>query len=193
MQPVLLFLLAALIPLSGLTQRKSGDWQDYLSYANAYRVTEGDNKIFCATDGGLFYHDLQDNSLVKLTPREGLSDLGIQTIAWHKAKEMLFIAYKNSNIDLVFRNQVVNLGDIYRKQINGNKTINNVLFIGNEAYLACGFGIVAVNLDRREIKDTYIIGEGGNQIAVFDVESDGQRLYAATERGIYSADRKSVV
>jgi hypothetical protein len=191
MQSVLLFLLAAFIPLSGHTQRKSGDWQDYLSYANAYKVTSGDNKIFCATEGGLFYHDLQDNSLVKLTRRDDLSDMGIQTIAWHENKGLLFIAYKNSNIDLVFRNEVVNLGDIYRKQINGNKTINNVFFLGNEAYLACGFGIVAVNLDRREIKDTYIIGEGGTQIAVFDVESDGQRLYAATEGGVYSASLNS--
>ncbi len=187
MQHVLLILMTALLPLSGHTQRKSGDWQDYLSYANAFKVTEGDNKVFCATEGGLFYQDLQDNSLGKLTRREGLSDMGIQTIAWHKGKDMLFIAYKNSNIDLVFRNEVINLGDIYRKHINGNKNINNILFLGNEAYLACGFGIVAVNLDRREIKDTYIIGEGGNQIAVFDLESDGQRLYAATERGIYSA------
>jgi hypothetical protein len=100
--------------------------------------------------------------------------MGIQNLAYHKNLDMLLVAYKNSNIDLIFKDEVVNLGDIFRKQMTGNKAINNITFHGNEALLACGFGIVAVNLDRREIKDTYIIGENGAQVAVFDVEPTGK-------------------
>lgn len=187
MHKLITIFFAILIPLIGFTQRRAGEWQDYLSFANAYKVVEGNNKIFCATEGGLFYQDLQDNSLVKLTRRDGLSDMGIQNLAYHKNLEMLLIAYKNSNVDLVFKNEVVNLGDIFRKQMTGNKAINNITFHGNEALLACGFGIVAVNLDRREIKDTYIIGENGAQVAVFDVETDGQRIFAATANGVFTA------
>ncbi len=186
---LIIFLLIA--DFAGYAQRKPGEWQDYLSFSNAFKVVEGDNKIFCATEGGLYYHDLQDNSLVKITRRDGLSDAGLKTLAYHKEKEMLLVAYKNSNIDLVFKKEVVNLGDIFRKQMTGNKTINNVMFYGNEAFLACGFGVVAVNLDRREIKGTYIIGEGGTAIEVFDTGTDGQKLYAATAEGIYAANLNS--
>lgn len=186
---LIIFLLIA--DFAGYAQRKPGEWQDYLSFSNAFKVVEGDNKIFCATEGGLYYHDLQDNSLVKITRRDGLSDAGLKTLAYHKEKEMLLVAYKNSNIDLVFKKEVVNLGDIFRKQMTGNKTINNVMFYGNEAFIACGFGVVAVNLDRREIKGTYIIGEGGTAIEVFDTGTDGQKLYAATAEGIYAANLNS--
>ena len=175
------------MPFLALPQRNAGEWQDYLSYANAFRLTVGDNKIFCATEGGLFYKDLQDNSLTKLTRKDGLSDMSIQTIAYYKDKELLLIAYKNSNIDLVFKNQIINLGDIYRKQMAGDKTIYNIHFRENAAYLACGFGIVEINITGREIRDTYIIGPGGSQIPVYDVHTNGQRIYAATSEGIYSA------
>ena len=154
------------MPFLALPQRNAGEWQDYLSYANAFRLTVGDNKIFCATEGGLFYKDLQDNSLTKLTRKDGLSDMSIQTIAYYKDKELLLIAYKNSNIDLVFKNQIINLGDIYRKQMAGDKTIYNIHFRENAAYLACGFGIVEINITGREIRDTYIIGPGGSKIPV---------------------------
>ena len=172
-------------------QRKTGEWQDYLSYANAFKVAEGDNKIFCVTEGGLFYTDLMDNTLSKLTRKEGLSDVGIQNIAYSKSKDLLLVAYKNSNIDLVYKNRIVNLGDISRKQMTGDKTIYNILFHNNSAYLSCGFGIVEINTSRQEIKDTYIIGPGGSQITVYDVETDGQRLFAATPEGIYSASLNS--
>jgi hypothetical protein len=181
------FLVLLLVTLSGYARIKTGSWQEYLSYASTHKVAEGDGKIFCASLGGLFFIDLQDYTINKITRLDGLSDAGIQTMSYHTPKEMLLIAYKNSNIDLVFRNRVINLSDIQRKQMTGDKTIHNISFIGNDAYLSCGFGIVVIDIDRREIKDTYIIGQDGSQVAVFDTETDGQRLYAATAKGLYSA------
>lgn len=166
-------------------------WQDYLSYMNAYKVALGEDKIFCATDGGLFYVDFQDNSLTGVNRKSGLSDMGIQTIAYQAEKKILVIAYKNGNIDLVTQTRVINLADIQRKASSMDKTINNIFFHGSDAYLACGFGIVVINLERREIKDTYIIGENGSQIAVLDVQTDGQSLFAATINGIYKASLSS--
>jgi hypothetical protein len=30
-------------------------WQEYLSFANGKKVAVADNKIYCATEGGLLY------------------------------------------------------------------------------------------------------------------------------------------
>ena len=133
---------------------KAGTWQDYLSYTNALKVADAQDKVFSATEGGLFYLDMSDNSLNKISRQDGLSDSDIRTIAWHAGLNTLLVAYSNSNIDLVNSQGVVNIGDIFRKQITGDKSINSVTFIGNEAYLSCGFGIVVINLSRREISDT---------------------------------------
>ncbi|NLX28599.1 MAG: T9SS type A sorting domain-containing protein [Bacteroidales bacterium] len=175
------------IALGLQAQPANGKWQDYLSFVRAVKVADAGDKVFCATDGGLFYVDTEGGSIHKISSKDGLSDVGIRTIAWHGALEMLVVVYRNSNIDLITGNRIVNLGDIKRKLLPGDKTVYNVMFQGERAYLACGFGIVDIDLRAGEIRGTYVIGENGSQVRVFDVASDGQQLYAATAKGLLTA------
>lgn len=172
-------------------QRVKGNWQDYLSYTNATKIAVANDKIYCATEGGLLFYDLQDNSVNKFSGLNELSEFGIKTLAYSNENNVLVIAYDNSNLDLVFESGVINLSDIKRKQMVGDKTINNISFIGDEAYLSCGFGIVVINLQKKEIKDTYFIGDGGTALSVNDVEADAGFIYAATNNGILKADKNS--
>lgn len=165
-----------------------GDWTDYQSYASAINVEDTGSKIYCVTKGGLFSYDKADNSIQKMSGISGLSDVGIQRLAFSKENNLLLIAYQNANIDLMIGSSIFNLSDIKRKQLAADKTINNILFAGNLAYLSCGFGIVVINLEKKEIKDTYYIGNEGSYLKVFDLATDGKFLYAATENGIYKAN-----
>ena len=124
MQKYVLFLLSLFVVLQLDAQREQGSWQDYLSYSNAIDVSVGNNLVFCASDGGLFYIDQEDNSINKYG---GLSDLGIACIAYSQANNILCVAYSNSNIDLVSGSEVFNLSDIKRKTITVNKSIT-ILF-----------------------------------------------------------------
>jgi streptogramin lyase len=173
--------------LSVLSQPRLGQWTDYQSYAHAKSVVDTGDKIYCVTEGGLFSFNRADNSIRKLSGINGLSDVGVQRLAYNKENDVLVITYQNANIDLLIGNEVFNLSDIKRKQIPSDKTINNVLFVGDNAYLSCGFGIVVVNLKRKEIKDTYFIGQEGAYVNVQDMASDGTYFYAATTSGIYKA------
>lgn len=186
---VVVLVIAALWMFQAVAQRAQGSWHDYLSYTSAVKIALTPNKVFCATTGGLMYYDLEDKSINKFSAIAELSDFGIKTIAYSEENNVLIIAYNNSNIDLVYGSNVVNLPDIKRKQISSDKTINNISFIGNEAYFACGFGIVVLNLDKQEVKDTYYIGNGGSSIVVNDVTADDNFLYAATDNGILKANR----
>ena len=169
------------------SQTGIGEWTDYQSYASAKDVADTGDKIYCVTEGGLFSYSKSDNSVQKITGINGLSDTGAQKVAYDKENNVLFIAYQNSNIDLLIGNTVFNLSDIKRKQLQANKTINNILFSGKMAYLACGFGIVVVNLEKKEIKDTYFIGNEGDYLNVLDLATDGQFFYAATANGLFKA------
>lgn len=113
--------------------------------------------------GGLFTYNKNDNSVQKLSNINGLSDVLPESIGYGEESGTVLIAYANSNIDLIQDKEIFNLSDIKRKQIMGNKAINNVMFVGDLAYLSCGFGIVAVNTDKKEIKDTYYIAENGGR------------------------------
>ena len=165
-----------------------GEWTDYQSYAHAKNVVDTGTRIFCVTEGGLFRYDKADNSILKMTGINGLSDVGSQRLAYSTENDLLLISYYNANIDILIGSTIFNISDIKRKQISADKTINNVLFIGKLAYLSCGFGIVVINLEKKEIKDTYYIGKDGAYLNVFDLATDGTFLYAATADGVYKAD-----
>jgi len=174
--------------LFSFAQREKGSWQDYLSFVDATKIAVAPNKIYCATEGGLMHYDLEDNSINKFSGISQLSDFGIKTIAYSAENNVLVVVYNNCNIDLVYENKVQNLSDIKRKQIAG-KNINKVSFYENEAYLSCSFGIVVLNLQKQEVKDTYIIGQGGTNLNVNDTNSDANYLYAATNTGIFRAGK----
>ena len=127
-----------------------------------------------------------------MTRVNGLSDVNVSTIRYNINYKVLVIAYTNANIDLVYEDGIINISDIKRKSIFGNKTINNITFYGNTAYFSCGFGIVALDLDKKEIKDTYYIGPNGNATNVLDLACDGSKFYAATESGILKANYSGV-
>ncbi len=182
-----LFLLVFVIKPQVFAQPIIGEWTDYQSYAHARNVVDTGVKIYCVTEGGLFSYNKSDNSIQKMSGINGLSDVRAQRLAFSKENNLLLIAYQNANVDLLIGNEVFNLSDIKRKQISADKTINNVLFSGKLAYLSCGFGIVVINLERKEIKDTYFIGQEGAYLNVLGMATDGTFLYAATANGIYKA------
>lgn len=160
----------------------NGQWREHLSYQNTLQVISGD-KIYAATTAALFSVDnsLEINRYHKVN---GLSDIGVQQIGWDRQTEQLIIAYKNSNLDILKGGITRNISDIQKSTISGNKTIQAIYASGGTAFLSTGLGIILVNLSKYEIRDTWIIGNGGRQIGVNAFSEDNQHYYAATDEGL---------
>jgi len=165
-----------------------GEWRDHLSFRYTESVTESTKKVYVASESGIFSYSKSSNNIEKLTKVNVLSDVGISTINYSEDNSVLVVGYSNGNLDLVYNTNVFNLSDIKRETINGSKCINRIYFIDEFAYLSCGFGIVVVNLEKREIKETYYIGDLGVLLSVHEIKLDNNYLYAATNQGIYIAD-----
>jgi sugar lactone lactonase YvrE len=169
-----------------------GQWRDHLPYDYATTVEEAWDYIFCSTPYSLFYYDRPDNRINRLSKVNGLSDIGVSSVSYNQDQSILVVAYTNTNIDLILKNLVIiNIPDIKRKEILGLKTINSVMNYGRYAYLSCGFGIVVLDLQRKEIKDTYYIGPDGGAINVLSMAYNDTAFFAATEKGIYYADKNN--
>lgn len=159
-----------------------GQWREHLNYQHTIQVIKGDY-IYCATNNNLFLVD-EKSELERLSKVTGLNDIGVQQIGWDETTGQLVIAYNNSNLDVVKGNKVINIGDIKRSNFPGNKNINQVYCNGGLAYLSSGLGVIVVNLSRFEVKDTWIIGNNGNQSRVNGFCSNGTNFFAATEEGL---------
>ena len=181
-------LFLALLGLMGLVsagaeaQTAVGQWRDCLDYSQVWQVALSPEGVYAAGRGGLFFYDPAYSTLERMNKTTGLSDAGVSTIAYGDGT--LVVAYNNSNVDLVAGGRVYNLSDIKRSEISGDKSIYSIRIHGGNAYLATGFGIVVLDLDRREIKETYYIGTGGTYTTVRDVVFTADSLYAATAEGL---------
>ena len=165
-----------------------GKWRTHMPYQNVIDVELLGPKVYAATPYELFSYDKDDGAIHVLNKINGLSDIGISRIRCNEALGLLVVAYSNANIDLIDREgEIYNMSEIKDKNILGNKTINDVVFDGKLAYMACGFGIVVFDLERQEVKDTYYIGENGNAVNVTDIAFYGGRIYASTDNGLYYA------
>lgn len=165
-----------------------GNWRTHMPYQNVIGVEKLGSKIYAATNYELFTYDTDDNSLHILNKINCLSDIGISKISHNTTLDLLVVAYSNANIDLIDKEgNVFNMSDIKDKNILGNKTINDVVFKGDLAYFACGFGIVLYNLRRQEVVDTYYIGNNGGMVNVTDIAFFNDRIYASTDHGLYYA------
>ena len=170
-------------------QKTIYEWTTHVPGMKVINVEKVNEKIYAATPYEIFYYNTGDNSINKLTKVNGLSDFGINIMRYNPHTDMIFIGYSNANIDIIDKNEnITNISDIKNKSILGNKSINDVYFIDDKAYLCCGFGIVLIDLKKMEIKDTYIIGKNGSYLNINDITLYNDKLYAATSNGIYYAD-----
>jgi hypothetical protein len=161
-----------------------GLWKEHLPYNSAIDITAGDNKIYCATPYSLFTIDLNDNSIERLSRVTGLAETGISAVKYDEVNHKLFIAYNNSNIDIIYRNDIFNVPDIKRENVSGDKSIYNIYPLNGNYYLSTGLGVIVINGSRYEVKDSWFIGSGGSHVKVNGFTSDGSFYYAATEEGL---------
>ena len=168
-------------------QQPVGSWSDHLRYNTAYSIAAGTDEIFASTGSSILVYNIKYNELKKMSPVTGLSETGISFIAWSGENNILIIAYKSTNVDVIQKNSVYNIPDIMNKYIPGNKRINRIRTLGKYAYLATGFGIVVIDVVKMEIYDTWKPGPGPDNNEVFDIAFGNNTIYAATGNGIWYA------
>ena len=165
-----------------------GSWRIHTSLLEAKAVAIVDEKVYCGTSGGLFYLDKDEYSLNRLTKLDGFSEVDISAMKYSKNADVLIIGYENGTIDLLKKNTIYTISDIKNSTKTGSKRINHIGFYKNNAILSCDFGAVMLNLDKNEIKESYLnIGTGGTSPQVFTSAVKDDSIFLATSEGILAA------
>ncbi len=181
MKKLIYSFLLLLIAHSSVAQMAIGEWQAHLAYNNVTQTAPAGNLIYTLSDGSLFSYNTEDESIKLYSKVSILSDNNISYIKYSSAHNTLIIVYKNSNIDLLSNESIYNIPDLMNNTMSQDKTLNSINISGDYAFLSTSFGILTLNLKKKEITDTYTL----NKKVYASILKDNV-IYASTENGIYS-------
>ncbi|WP_192823152.1 hypothetical protein [Rufibacter sp. LB8] len=169
-----------------------GSWSLHAPNNRAKALAETKTSVYVATEDGFFRLIKSDNTVQTLSKIDGFSDVNLSTLAYDSASETLVVAYENTNIDLLRNGKIYNLTDLLRKPLIGAKEIYHIYTHEKKAYLSTSFGLVVLDLERREVKDTYSnIGPQGEVVQVYAATVLKDSVYIASSMGIMAANMRS--
>lgn len=189
------FLLLLLFPLSGFSQNtfpSIGQWREHLPYQGTVDVTASDKKIYAATPYSIFSVDAATKEIERFSKVSGLSETGVSAISYDAVSKKLFVAYANSNVDVLDEKGLYNIPDIKRSSVSGDKNIYAIYPDGNRCYLGTGLGVIVLDAEKYEVKDSWFIGANGGYVKVNGFAKTAAFFYAATEEGLKRTSASNV-
>ncbi len=159
-----------------------GHWRNYLSYYNTTSVIETPNKVFAVASGALYSYTPDGNEIKKYSKIDGLNDTDISFICYSESENALLIVYSNANMDIFTNSGIYNLPYFKDNTNYTDKTINNVEIYGKIAYISTSFGVLTIDLQKKEMPEPYQLREKTYSICI-----QNNFIYAATSQGIYYA------
>ena len=151
--------------------------------------------IYCVTENGFFYYDIEAKQAIKLSKIDGFTETSVAKIAYNSSLKTLIIAYQTGNIDLLLVNtkgepsKVINVSLLKEStSIQGSKAANHIQIKDKIAYLAYDFGLVVLDLEKQDIRETYQnLGNNGSSINIYKTVITPDSIYISTSQGIRGA------
>ena len=163
-------------------------WNIHSAFADINAIAVTRDKVFALSNHSLFAVDKQSEEIVYYNRLTGLNGAIISTIGYNPTLNLLLVCYENGHLDIInSQDEVYNIPDLYLKQTTYSKIVNSIYMHEHTAYLAMDFGIIELDMKRREIKDTYIIGQDAKEVNVKHITIMGNRIYAVSPQLLYSA------
>lgn len=185
------WLRAAWLPLlftaTAVWSQTAGSWTSYAAFRQAGYVAVADGAVYCAQTSGLFAYDPVRKTLDPKTKADGLSEAGITAMAWDATTGTVVVGYASGTIDLLSGRRLHTVDAVRKQTQYAGRSIRHIYCRAGTAYLSCDFGLLVVDLAKRRLVSTCLIGSAGQATAVYGAALFGDRLYAATEEGLKSA------
>jgi hypothetical protein len=170
-----------------------GAWRTHLSYRDVSTLAVTAAEVYAASATGFFSFDRNTSSSTILSRTDGFSDTEVTHLAYNEVTATLLITYRNGSIDLLQHNTIAGINDLAASPDIADKQINHIYFSGNLAYLSASFGVLVLDMQRQEIRETYRnLGINGTNLAIYGSTIAGDTIYLATARGILSAPASGV-
>ena len=159
-------------------------WQGYFSFNQITDLSESPEKIYASSENSFFSKSLVTNDITTTTSVDGLKAETISALYHSNIVNKTFVGNQNGLLLVVNADGSI----LYKKGILDEvpvspliKKINHFLEFNDKLYISCDYGITVFDLITFEFGDTYYIGNGGQQIKIFQTTIYNNEIYAVTE------------
>ena len=178
----------------------AGTWKIH-PFFNANKlenIYDTGDKVYLLNGGCLFQYDKATSSFTALNQQNVLSDSRISQIYFDWENRMLFVAYYNSNIDVIdsighvtnLSNMKDNIAKIHNYTFNEEneldsyvgRAIRDINFGKGKAYVAAGYGFVVIDERTLRVEKNY---EAKQTVTINSVALMGDTLLVLTDNRCY--------
>ena len=188
MKRLLIFLLVIFSVYTNGQSNVFDGWEDYFSYNDVKDFLIVDNNIYAVVGRSMFIYDLNTQNNTKVSTVDGLSGELTTSVFFDPSSRNVMIGYENGFIDLYNIDNkdvkpitgITTNGTLLSKRING--------FYQNEenTYVFGDFGLLEIDVNKRETGGSFKISSTSIPTEVNDAYILKNKLYAATQNGLYS-------
>jgi len=192
MKKIVSIYILFLTVLTSAQTNYSDSWEDFYSYNNVKDFVKVDDIVYALSDNAVFTYNEATSEITKLSSIQGLSGDITSSIHYNSTFKRLVIGYETGLVEVVDENGTITISsDIVNFNQSGQKRINHISESGNTLYLSTPFAIVEYDIENLEFGDTFFIGNGSTSLNINKTLINGDKIYAATEDGIFNADVNS--
>jgi hypothetical protein len=162
------------------------DWKTYSSMLNAVSASvDSQNRIWVGTTGGLFIVDTENDQISEYRNIGALISMNISVVKCYPEKGLSYIGTSDGILQIATEDMHwTHITDIQMSAYE-NKNISDIMFIGDRAYIAGGFGITVFDVENRVFIETASrLGNFSSNTMVNRIVLHNDTIWAATDRGI---------
>ena len=164
-----------------------------MNYSKIKSLAEIEDRVYGAADFGVMYVDVQEFSTGSIAKLNGLSGIGVNCLANDEQKKTLIIGYQDGVIDFLENSKITSLDRLKTiTGIKGSRSINHISLRGQTAYASTDFGVVVLDIEKKEIRETWRdLGISGQTIRIYQSAILNDSIFLATENGVWAGDLKT--
>ena len=195
-------LISVLLMVLTVLGASAGTWKmhGYFVTSSIQNVFDAGDEVYYLNSGTLFRFDKETKVTTQLGRQNILSDNRISQIYYDWERDLLFVAYLNSNIDVIDGNgKVTNISNLKNMNLpvstytvtSGelttavSKVINDITFANGIAYVAADYGFLLIDESTLSVIKNYNMGE---MVTVYSSGRIGDLQYVVSVRYIYRGD-----
>ena len=174
------------------TYGRMHQWRVHTAISNISRVVAMNESVYALSNHSLLSVDKLSQEISYHNRLTGLNGASIDQMEYNATTDALLVSYQNGQLDIIdAEGDIHNVPDLYLKQMSYAKVVNHIYMHEQKAYLSMTFGIIVLDMQKREIQDTYFLGGEGMAVNVQSTTILGDSIYALSSNSLYVAPMQS--